>query len=64
MKYLGVHTFGFIWDRDAATATRDLAAHGFRDFQYLASASHLNPWTDVKAQAAAVRSAVSDVGAA
>ena len=62
MKYLGVHTFGFVWDRDAATATRDLAARGFREFQYLASAPHLDPWADVKAQARAVRDAVSEVG--
>lgn len=62
MTYLGVHTFGFVWDRDAATATRDLAEQGFRDFQYLASAPHLDPWADVRAQARAVRGAVSDAG--
>ncbi len=62
MKYLGVHTFGFVWDRDAATATRDLAARGFREFQYLASAPHLDPWADVKAQARAVRDAVLEAG--
>ncbi len=62
MQYLGVHTFGFVWDRDAATATRDLASRGFRDFQYLASAPHLDPWSDIKVQASAVRKAVSDVG--
>lgn len=61
MKYLGVHTFGFVWDRDAATATRDLSSRGFREFQYLASAPHLDPWADVKAQISAVRRAVSEV---
>lgn len=62
MKFLGVHTFGFIWDRDAAAATRDLAAAGFRQFQYLASAPHLDPWGDVDAQARTVRAAVTEVG--
>ncbi len=62
MKYLGVHTFGFVWDRVAARATRDLAERGFQEFQYLASAPHLDPWADVKAQALDVRGAVAQAG--
>jgi sugar phosphate isomerase/epimerase len=62
MEFLGVHTFGFIWDRDALQATEDLAAQGFRDFQYLASSPHLDPWNAPPATLSAIRCAVDAVG--
>jgi sugar phosphate isomerase/epimerase len=62
MEFLGVHTFGFIWDRDALRATEDLAAQGFRDFQYLAGSPHLDPWRADATTLAAIRRAVERVG--
>jgi sugar phosphate isomerase/epimerase len=62
MEFLGVHTFGFIWDRDALQATEDLAAEGFRDFQYLAGSPHLDPWAADRTMLAAMRRAVDRVG--
>jgi sugar phosphate isomerase/epimerase len=62
MRTPGAHTFGFLWDRDALTATRDLAATGFRDFQYLAGAPHLDPWNTDRATVLAVRQAVDNAG--
>ena len=62
MEFLGVHTFGFIWDRDAAQATEDLAAVGFRDFQYLAGSPHLDPWAADRSVLGATRRAVDRVG--
>jgi hypothetical protein len=58
MKFPGVHTFGFLWDRDALQATEDLAAQDFRDFQYLAGSPHLDPWTSDRTLPLAVRRAV------
>jgi sugar phosphate isomerase/epimerase len=58
MRFLGAHTFGFVWDRDAETATRDLAAQGFRHFQYLATAPHLDPWATDRAAVRAVKRVV------
>jgi deoxyribonuclease-4 len=62
MEFAGVHTFGFIWDRDAEQATEELAARGFRDFQYLAGSPHLDPWATDRATIAAVRRAVERCG--
>jgi sugar phosphate isomerase/epimerase len=61
MEFLGVHTFGFIWDRDAFQATEDLAAQGFRDFQYLAGSPHLDPWATDRTMLLAMRQAVDRV---
>ncbi len=58
MQFLGAHTFGFIWDRDALRATEDLAAQGFRHFEYLATAPHLDPWAKDRATFLAIRRAV------
>lgn len=62
MDFVGVHTFGFIWDRHAEQATEDLAARGFRDFQYLAGSPHLDPWAEDRSRVAAVRRAAERVG--
>jgi sugar phosphate isomerase/epimerase len=62
MEFLGVHTFGFIWDRSALQATEDLAAQGFRQFQYLAGNPHLDPWTTNPATLPAIRHAVDRLG--
>src|SRR5260221_2349317 len=62
MEFLGVHTFGFIWDRDALRATEDLAAQGFRDFEYLASSPHLDPWATDRTMLVAMRRAVDRIG--
>lgn len=62
MEFLGVHTFGFIWDRDAAQATDDLAAEGFRHFQFLAGSPHLDPWAADRSVLTATRRAVDRVG--
>src|ERR1700679_1470992 len=62
MAFLGVHTFGFIWDRDAAQATEDLAAAGFRDFQYLTGSPHLDPWASDRTMLAAMRRTVDRIG--
>ena len=60
IKFVGAHTFGFIWDRDALRATEDLAAQGFQDFQYLAGSSHLDPWAP--GDLPAIRRAVERAG--
>ena len=62
MPALGVHTFGFIWDRTALQATEDLAEHGFRHFQYLAGSPHLDPWATDRRAIAAVKQAVERTG--
>jgi sugar phosphate isomerase/epimerase len=62
MDYLGVHTFGFIWDRSALQATEDLAEHGFRHFQYLAGSPHLDPWASDRATLASIRRSVDRIG--
>jgi sugar phosphate isomerase/epimerase len=62
MEFLGVHTFGFIWDRDALQATEDLAAQGFRNFQYLVGSPHLDPWAADRSMLPAIRQAVDRVG--
>jgi sugar phosphate isomerase/epimerase len=62
MEFLGVHTFGFIWDRDALQATEDLAAEGFRHFQYLAGSPHLDPWASDRTMLAAMRRGVDRMG--
>lgn len=62
MTFLGVHTFGFIWDRDALRATEDLAAQGFRHFQYLAGSPHLDPWSADRSMLAATRRFVEELG--
>lgn len=40
---LGAHTFGCVWDMDAAAAVDALAAEGFRSFEFIAMAPHLDP---------------------
>ena len=62
MQFLGAHTFGFIWDRDALKATEDLAANGFRDFQYLVGSPHLDPWDADRATVLSIRQAVDRAG--
>src|ERR1700712_4524621 len=62
MEFLGAHTFGFIWNRNALQATEDLAAQGFRNFQYLAGSPHLDPWEADRAAVHAVRRAVERAG--
>jgi deoxyribonuclease-4 len=62
VTFLGVHTFGFIWDRDALRATEDLAAQGFRHFQYLAGSPHLDPWSADRSMLAATRRFVEELG--
>jgi deoxyribonuclease-4 len=62
MEFLGVHTFGFIWDRSALQATEDLAAQGFRHFQYLAGYPHLDPWSTDTTTLPAIRRAVDRLG--
>ncbi len=61
MQFLGAHTFGFIWDRDALKATEDLAANGFRDIQFLAGSPHLDPWGEDRAILASIRQAAGSV---
>ncbi len=62
MEFPGVHTFGFIWDRDALRATEDLTARGFRHFQYLAGSPHLDPWTEDRTMLPAIRRTVERAG--
>jgi sugar phosphate isomerase/epimerase len=62
MKFLGVHTFGLIWDRSALQATEDLAAQGFRDFQYLVGSPHLDPWATDRSAVMAIRRSVERAG--
>jgi deoxyribonuclease-4 len=62
MEFLGVHTFGFIWSHDALQATQDLAAAGFRDFQYLVGSPHLDPWATDRKLPLSVRRAVDHAG--
>ncbi|MBN3846599.1 MULTISPECIES: sugar phosphate isomerase/epimerase family protein [Burkholderiaceae] len=45
MKLLGAHTFGTVWTHDAAGAIAAFSELGFRDFQLMAMAPHLDPWT-------------------
>ncbi|MFM0139208.1 sugar phosphate isomerase/epimerase family protein [Caballeronia grimmiae] len=44
MRTIGAHTFGMVWTHDAASAIDAFAALGFRDFQLMAMAPHLDPW--------------------
>lgn len=44
MRSIGAHTFGTVWTHDAASAIDAFAALGFRDFQLMAMAPHLDPW--------------------
>lgn len=44
MRTIGAHTFGTVWTHDAASAIDAFAALGFRDFQLMAMAPHLDPW--------------------
>ncbi len=64
MKFLGAHTFGFVWDRDASKATEDLAWQGFRNFQYLATSPHLDPWASDRDALRSLRRAVDAVDGA
>jgi sugar phosphate isomerase/epimerase len=61
MEFLGAHTFGFLWDRNALRATEALAQQGFRHFEYLTSAPHLSPWETDRATLAAIRRAADAV---
>jgi sugar phosphate isomerase/epimerase len=56
---LGAHTFGCVWDMDAAAAVEALAAQGFRSFEFIAMAPHLDPRRATPATVAAIRRAVS-----
>ncbi|WP_460448844.1 sugar phosphate isomerase/epimerase family protein [Alsobacter sp. SYSU BS001988] len=40
---LGAHTFGCVWDMDAAAAVEALAEQGFTRFEFIAMAPHLDP---------------------
>jgi sugar phosphate isomerase/epimerase len=40
---LGAHTFGCVWDMDAAGAVDALAAEGFQSFELIAMPPHLDP---------------------
>lgn len=40
---LGAHTFGCVWDMDAAAAVDALAAEGFQSFEFIAMPPHLDP---------------------
>jgi sugar phosphate isomerase/epimerase len=51
-----------MWERHALQATEELAAAGFRHFQYLAGSPHLDPWAAERDAVAAVRRAVERVG--
>jgi deoxyribonuclease-4 len=64
MKFLGAHTFGFVWDRDARRATEALAAQGFRHFEYLATSPHLDPWASDRGALRSLKQAVAAVGGA
>lgn len=44
MRTIGAHTFGMVWIHDAASAIDACAALGFRNFQLMAMAPHLDPW--------------------
>jgi sugar phosphate isomerase/epimerase len=59
MNALGVHTFGLVWQSDAATAIEKLAENGFRRFQLLAMAPHLDPWATGEKAIADIRRAVA-----
>ncbi|WP_244818556.1 sugar phosphate isomerase/epimerase [Caballeronia sp. Lep1P3] len=45
MRTIGAHTFGVVWTHDAASSIDAFAALGFRDFQLMAMAPHLDPWS-------------------
>ncbi|MDE2007630.1 MAG: sugar phosphate isomerase/epimerase [Rhodospirillales bacterium] len=60
---IGAHTFGFVWQDDAAGAIRRLAASGLRRFQLMAMAPHLDPCADNAAQIADIRATVASHGA-
>jgi len=62
MRFLGAHTFGFLWNRDAAKATEDLIANGFRHVQYLAGPPHLDPWATDRAPFLSIRRTVQQAG--
>jgi sugar phosphate isomerase/epimerase len=55
---LGAHTFGCVWDMDAATAVDSLAAEGFRSFELIAMPPHLDPRRATPAVIRGLRSAV------
>jgi hypothetical protein len=58
MKYLGAHTFGFIWDSTGLAATERLIEAGFPHVEYLATVPHLDAWRTDRATPAALRRAV------
>jgi sugar phosphate isomerase/epimerase len=59
MNALGVHTFGLVWQCDAATAIEKLAERGFKRFQLLAMTPHLDPWNTGEKEIADIRRAVA-----
>lgn len=58
---LGAHTFGCVWDMDAATAVDALAAEGFRSFEFIAMPPHLDPRRASPAVVRGLRRAVEQV---
>ncbi len=61
-RTLGAHTFGLAWDMDAAAAIRSLAERGFRAFELIAMAPHLDPRRISPDAVQHLRETVADVG--
>jgi sugar phosphate isomerase/epimerase len=55
---LGAHTFGCVWDMNAAAAVDALAAEGFRSFEFIAMPPHLDPRRASPAEVRDLRRAV------
>lgn len=62
IRPIGAHTFGLLWEMDAADAVRALAAEGFTRFELIGSPPHMALEDTDGAQAARIRGALAETG--
>jgi len=59
---LGAHTFGFVWQGDAAAAFEQIGAAGFRQIQLMATPPHFDPWVADAGRTARLRGILDRYG--